>query len=133
MKHKLTLHFEQIPRVTLLHPSNLHQPCFPSHIFEDQCANESKRIHLFWIGAAGQRFLADKSFSNREVDGRPGVLSLWLLPFINREFAMPMLNDLKIIHSISGVLKSFRSRRYNNHDFTTAMSKNDKLIYGTIS
>ena len=68
-------------------------------------------------------FFADKSFSNREVHGRPGVLSLWLLSFINREFAMLILNDLKAIHFISGILKNFKSGQYNNHDCTTAMSK----------
>ena len=68
-------------------------------------------------------FFADKSFSNQEFDGRPGVLSLWLLSFINREFAMLILNDLKAIHFISGILKNFKSGQYNNHDCTTAMSK----------
>ena len=107
-----------------MHPGNLHRSCFPSHMYEGQCVNESKRMNLFGIGAARPRFLfADKSFSDQEVDGRPGVLSLWLLSFINREFAMLILNDLKDIHSISGILKHFRSHRYNNHDFTTAVSK----------
>ena len=124
-KHKLTLHFEQVTRVTLLHPGNLNRPGFPSHVYEGQCANESKRIDLCGIGAAGPRFFffADKSFSNQEFDGRPGVLSLWLLSFINREFAMLILNDLKAIHFISGILKNFKSGQYNNHDCTTAMSK----------
>ena len=65
-------------------------------MYEGRCVNKSKRIDLFGIGAAGSLFFfADKSFSNRVVGGRPGVLSLWLLSFINREFAMLILNDLK--------------------------------------
>ena len=135
MKHKLTLHIEQITQVTLLHPGNLHQLCFQSHtcIKTDVQMNLNELIYL-GSGQLDHVIFANKSFSNREVDNRPGVLSLLLLSFINREFAMLILNNLKGIHSISGILKNFRSHRYNNHDCTTAMSKkNDKVIYGTIS
>ena len=126
MKHKLTLPHEQITRVTLLDPGNLHQPCFPSHMYEGQYANESKQINLFGIGQLDHVFflLINLFLIERLIDqvGQPGVLSLWLLSFINREFGMLILNDLKDIHSISGILKN-RSHQYNNHDCTTTMSK----------
>ena len=76
VKHKLTLHFEQITRVFLLDPCNLDRPCFRSHMYEGQCANKSKRIHNLGSEQLDHIFSADKSFSNREVDGPPGVLSL---------------------------------------------------------
>ena len=56
VKHKLTLHFEQITGVFLLDPCNLHRPCFRSHMYEGQCANKSKGIHIFGIRAAGPHF-----------------------------------------------------------------------------
>ena len=56
VEHKLTLHFEQITRVFLLDPCNLDRPCFRSHMYEGQCANKSKRIHILGIRAAGPHF-----------------------------------------------------------------------------
>ena len=83
------------------------------HAFHHTCMKANVQMNLnelIYVGS-GQLdhvffFFADKSFSNQEFDGRPGVLSLWLLSFINREFAMLILNDLKGIHSISGILKN---------------------------
>ena len=135
MKHKLTLHFEQITRVTLLHPGNLHWPCFPSHMDEGQCANESKRTDLFWIGAAGPRFfflLINLSLIDRlMVDQEFSLFGFYLS--LTENLLCSFWTILRASILFQGYLKTLDLADIITMTVQQQCQKNDKVIYGTIS
>ena len=128
------MHFEQITPVTLLHPGNLHRPCFSSHMYEGQCANESKRIDLFGIGEAGPRFflLIDLSLIERlMVDQEFSLFGFYLS--LTENLLCSFWAILRASILFQGYLKTLDLADIITMTVQQQWQKNDKVIYPTIS